>query len=327
MAEELVSAPAVVAVDEAQSARPRISWGAVFAGAFSAIGLWLLLYALGLALGLSTVDPNNPGSVRGLGIFTGAWSAIAPLLALFIGGLVAGRLAGVFARGYGALHGLVMWGLVSVAGAYLVMAVASLAVAGVASVGKTVVQAGGAAVKNVAGAGVGAAREFGIDWDDALGPINRRLAAEGKPTVSAGELQAAARDAAQGAVRSGRFDRAAFEESLAQNTALSRADVQALSQRIQAQVEDTMSELKARARGVAETARTDALKAAEKTGKAFWGVFAALLLGLVAAIVGGMLGVPRLLPQARTVRGPRVTPVEPPPRGPILPPREAYPRG
>jgi hypothetical protein len=326
MAEELVRTPAVVAVEEAMSARPRISWGAVLAGAFAALGLWLLLYALGLAFGLSSVDPSNPGSVRGSGIFTGVWGGIAPLVALFVGGLVAGRLAGVFARGYGALHGLVMWGLVSVAGAYLVMAVASLAVAGVATVGKTVVEAGGTAVKGVAGAGVGAARELGIDWDDVLGPVNQRLAAEGKPRVSASQLQEAARDAAQSSVREGRFDRAAFENSLAQNTPLPRADAQEISERLEAQVEGAMSELKARARGVAVTARADALRAAEKSARAFFGVFFALLLGLIAAIVGGALGVP-LLPGERTLRGPRVKTVEPPPRGPIVPPREAYPRG
>src|SRR3954451_21808678 len=111
-------------------AKPRISWGAVFGGAFAALGIWLLLYAFGLAIGLSSVDPNDPGSVKGSGIFTGVWSGVAPLIALFIGGLVAGHLAGIFSRGYGALHGLVMWGLVAVSGAFMVVAIISSVVAG-----------------------------------------------------------------------------------------------------------------------------------------------------------------------------------------------------
>jgi hypothetical protein len=273
MAEEVVSTPVVVNELEdrppSMMARPRISWGAVFAGAFSALGLWLLLYAFGLAIGLSAVDPNNPGSVRGSGIFTGIWGAVAPLVALFIGGLVAGRLAGVWDRGAGAMHGLVMWGLVSVAGAYLVMAIASLAIAGVATVGKSVAQAGGAAIKGVAGAGRGAASELGIDWDDAIAPINQRLAAEGKPRVTADELQAAARESIQGSIAAGRFDRAQFESALAANTALSPADAQEISARIESQVGAVTDRLKARARDAVVTARTEALKTADATGHAF----------------------------------------------------------
>jgi hypothetical protein len=307
--------------------RPRISWGAIFGGAFSALGLWLLLYAFGVALGFSTVDPNNPGSVKGSGIFTGVWSGVAPLIALFVGGLVAGRLSGVFSRGYGALHGLVMWGLVSVAGVYFVGSIVATAVTGAASAGKAVVQGGGEVVKGVTGGAGGAASALGLDWNDALGPINQRLQAEGKPTVTADQLQAATKDAVQGSVRQGRFDRATFESALARNTALSRQDAQELSQRAEQQFNQTTSGLKQRAQGAMQSMETGALKAVDVTGKAFWAVFGALALGLAASIVGGLVGAPTLRVK-RAVHAPRVTPVEPPPRGPIItsPPREAYPR-
>jgi hypothetical protein len=328
MAEEVFTAPAgytsavVTEVDEPVRRRSRISWGAVFGGAFAALGLWLLLYAFGLAVGLSSIDPNNPHSIRGSGIFTGIWSAVAPLIALFLGGLVAGRVAGVFARGFGALHGLVMWGLVSVGGAYLVLALMSSAVVGAAALGTTVARGGASALRNVAGGVIGGAQEAGVEWSDMLGPINRRLSAEGKPMVTAEELQAATKDAIQSSVRTGRFDRTVFENSLAQNTALSRDDVQEISQR----VEVRLDQLKERARSAAETAKIDALKAADATGKAFWGVFGALLLGLIAAIAGGAVGVPRLYPSERTVRGPTPVTTGPAPRAPLTPPREAYPR-
>ena len=54
--------------------RPRLSWGAIFGGAVTALGLWVLLYAFGLAVGLSSLDPANPHSVRGSSIFTGVWA-------------------------------------------------------------------------------------------------------------------------------------------------------------------------------------------------------------------------------------------------------------
>jgi hypothetical protein len=328
MAEEVFTAPAgytaavVTEVDEPERRRSRISWGAVFGGAFAALGLWLLLYAFGLAVGLSSVDPNNPASIKGSGIFTGIWGAVAPLIALFLGGLVAGRVAGVFARGFGALHGLVMWGLVSVGGAYLVVALMSSAFIGAAALGKSVARGGAGALRSVAGGVLGGAQEAGVEWSDLLGPINRRLAAEGKPTVTADELQAATKGAIQSSVRMGRFDRSIFESSLAQNSTLSRSDVQEISGRVEAQLD----QLRERARSAAETAKIEALKAADATGKAFWGVFGALLLGLIAALAGGAVGVPRLYPRERAVRGPTTVTTGPAPRAPLTPPREAYPR-
>jgi hypothetical protein len=334
MAEEVFTTPGAgqsvaTVVDEPLTgrSRPRISWGAIFGGAFSALGLWLLLYAFGLAIGLSSVDPNNAHSLKGSGMFTGIWSAIAPLLALFIGGVVAGRLAGSFARGYGALHGLVMWGLVTVGGAYMVTLLVSSAVVGAAAVGKTVVTGSGSALKNVAGGVMGGAENLGLDWNDALGPINQRLRVEGKPAVSADEMQAATKDAISTSIREGQFNRNVFANALAQNSALSRADAQQLTQRIETQFGDLKTRVTERAKGVAATVGTGALKAVDTTGKALWGVFGALLLGLIAAIFGGALGVPRVYARERVARGPITTTIEPPPRGPILPPREAYPRG
>jgi len=327
MAEQIFREPdevesAVTLLDE--PTRARISWGAVFGGAFSALGLWLLLYAFGMAVGLTSVDPNNPGSLRGSGIFTGIWSAISPLIALFVGGLVAGRLAGVFARGFGALHGLVMWGLVSVAGAFMVAALISTAVTGAAALGKSVVKGGGHVIEEVTGGVAGGAATLDLDWSAALGPVNQRLSAQGKPTVTADQLRASAKDAIEGSMRTGHLDRTALENALARNTALSQSDVQDVAQQLESQFNDVKARVTERAQMAAERARTAALKAADATGKAFWGVFGALLLGLAAAIVGGALGAPRLALRERVVRR-RVT--EPPPRGPILPPREAYPRG
>jgi hypothetical protein len=294
-------------------AAPRISWAAIFGGAVAALALWLLLYAFGLAVGLSSMDPSDPHSARGSGIFTGIWSGVAPLIALFVGGLVAARLAGVFLRGYGALHGLVMWGLVTIAGAFMVFSVVSSIVAGTVSMGKSVAEGGGAAIKNMAGMEGGSMADMGLDWNAMLAPINQRLQAQGKPPLTAEQLQAATKDSIQSSLRAGRFDRTQFENSLAQNSALSRADVQQLGQ----QVEQKFN-------SAAQSAKTGALKAADVTGKAFWGVFGALALGLLAAIGGGILGVPRVRVLREPEPGPRAVTREPAPRGPIVPPREAY---
>src|SRR5206468_7191488 len=105
-----------------------------FAGTVAALGLWMLLYAFGLAIGASTLNAQDMDSAKATGIFTGVWGAVSPLIALFIGGVVAGRGAGVRKRGDGALHGFVTWGLATIAGAWLLASLVGAIAGGVASI-------------------------------------------------------------------------------------------------------------------------------------------------------------------------------------------------
>lgn len=295
----------------------KMSWGAIFAGAVTSLALWALLYSFGLALGLSTMDPGDPGSARASGIFTGIWSLLSPLIALFVGGMVAGRGAGVTTRLGGALHGLVMWGLTTLAGAWLIANFLSSVVGGVASVGKTAFQAGAGMVTGGAGQAGDLAQTFGLDAEDALGPVNERLRAEGKPPVTSAQLQEAARDVVQEGLRQGRFDRELLVSNLAQNTALSQADAEEIAGRVEAQVTEARERVRERISSAAETVQAGALRAADVTGKAFWGVFGALFLGMVSALLGATAGVSRRQRAwaRRTVVTAGTTPVE----------REVYP--
>ena len=287
---------------------PRVSWGAIIAGAVAAVGIWALLYAFGLAVGLSAVDPQDPGSVRSSGLFTGLWSVITPLIALFVGGLVASQAAGVLDRTTGVIHGLVVWGLTLLLGTWLVGSVLGNVVSGVASLGRTAVQAGGGAIANVAERAGELSQTFGIDANDALAPVNQRLQAEGMPPVREEEVQAATRDVVQTAIREGRVDRNTIVTALAQRTSLSAADAEEVASRIEAQI----TQARGKAAQLAEQARTGALKAADATGKAFWGVFGALLLGLVASILGAILGTRRRQQQYVTGAAPETR------RGPVV---------
>jgi hypothetical protein len=277
-------------VVEQVSERPRMSWGAIFGGAVTALGLWVLLYAFGLAVGLSSLNPGNPGSARGAGIFTGVWALIAPLIALFVGGWVAGRGANIRARGEGATHGLVMWGLTTLIGASMIGVAMSALVGGAVSVGKTAISAGGSAIGAAASGSGDATKWLGIDASDAVGPINERLRAEGKPEITPAQLQATTRDVAQTAVRDGKLDREVVIASVVQHTNLSRADAEEIAGRIQAQVQQASGQIGDRLKSAAQQAQTGALKVGDATGKALWGVFGALLLGLIAALAGGVLG-------------------------------------
>jgi hypothetical protein len=174
------------------------------------------------------------------------------------------------------------------------MNLVSALVGGVADVGKTAVQAGSGvamgAVQNTDQAGK-VAQGFGLDVDDALRPINQRLQAEGKPTIKAEQLRAAANDVVQKGWTQGRVDRALLIDSIAQNTALSGADAEQIATRIETQFNAARTNLGDRLSGAAQSVQTGALQAAETTGKAFWGIFGALFLGLASAIVGATAGV------------------------------------
>jgi hypothetical protein len=300
----------------------KLSWGAIFGGTFVALGVWVLLYALGLALGLSSVDPADPGSAKAAGIGTGIWSLIAPLIALFFGGLVASRAAGGVDVMGGALHGAVLWGLTTLAGV-IVMGMALSSLLGTAfNVGKAAVGATGTAVASVAAGAASQgdtagnlARTFGLDANDALAPINQRLQAEGKPTLTAQQLEASTKDVINTSIQQGRMDRQVLVNSIAQNTALSRQDAEEIATRIEAQWNQQWSQVKAKAGEIKQQVQTGALKAADTTGHVFWGVFFALLLGLVSAIVGACVGASY---RRRYYAGSTVLP-------PAAPRREVYP--
>ena len=269
----------------------KLNWGAILGGAFVALGMWILLYSLGLALGLSSVDPGDPGSARSAGIGTGIWSLIAPLIALFVGGYVAARTAGVVDKTGGALHGAVLWGLTTLAGTILMgMAITSL-MGAVFNVGKTAVGAAGSAVSSAASQSGGVAQAFGLNADDAIAPINQRLRQEGKPTITSDQVQAATKDVVNTAVRTGNLDRNLLVSSIAENTKLSRQDAEEVATRVEQQFNQTKSQVGQQAGQVGQQVQEGALKAADTTGRVFWGIFGALLLGLVSSVLGSTLGV------------------------------------
>lgn len=266
--------------------RSRIGWGAIFAGTVVSLGVWVLLYALGLAVGFTAVSPTDMESLRAAGIGTGIWSVIAPLIALFLGGLVVSRESGVSNRLDGAIHGAVLWGLTALLGLFLIGSLIGSIVGGAARfVGGTVGTAAEAAT-GAAGAQGDPLQALGLSSQDLVAPINERLRAEGRPEVSPAGLQAALQDVVGEAVRTGDLNRSDVVAALSANTALSPQDAQAVAAQVESQWATQSSELRQRAAGAAETA-TDA------TAGTLWAVSIALLLSLLTAVLGGMLGVSR----------------------------------
>lgn len=89
----------------------RISWASIFAGIVIALVIQLVLSILGLGIGASSVNPvSEQDPARGIATGAAIWFIISTLLALFAGGWVAGRMAGVPRRLDSSLHGILTWG-------------------------------------------------------------------------------------------------------------------------------------------------------------------------------------------------------------------------
>lgn len=182
----------------------RISWGAVFAGALLGLITQLGLSLLGAGIGLSTIDPlqeQNPMS----GIGTGAviWYGLSTLIALYLGGLVAGRLAGAPRRTDGLLHGLLSWALVTLFTFYLLTTAVGRIISGVGGVAGRALTAAGSGIAAVAPQAGDAIKselkDQGIDLNDVKHQARLLLRQTGKaeltPENLAKQAKAAGRDA------------------------------------------------------------------------------------------------------------------------------------
>lgn len=111
MAERVVSNPVrpnpgTTEVTVASAALDRVRWTSVIAGFFTVLATMIVLTVLGIAIGLSTLDANNPRSFAlGLSVYGG----ITALIAFFIGGYISARTAAVAGSGNGILNGAMVW--------------------------------------------------------------------------------------------------------------------------------------------------------------------------------------------------------------------------
>ncbi len=128
-----------------------ISWRAIIAGTVAGLAIHLLLTMLGLGLGIGSLEPlTDENPVAKLGVGAGIAWCVSALIALFVGGWVAGRFAPSDYRLSGTLHGFLVWSLATVAMFLFTTSTAGLAIGGAAKVM-------GMAAKPVAGAASGVA--------------------------------------------------------------------------------------------------------------------------------------------------------------------------
>jgi hypothetical protein len=249
----------------------------------------MLLQLLGLGIGLSAIDVDNAGSLRGVGVGTTVWSLVSPLVAMFCGGLLAGRLAQTYDRKNAGAHGLVMWAMTSILGLCATIWVVTGIVAGAVQ-GAAAIDATGRMISPTSSdARALTLGELGLDGADVLAPINRQLSAQGKPTISVSQLEAAVRGMVSSGLAQGNFDQELLVDQLVANTQLSRADAADVERQLEARVDASHPGTHA----IEHRAERYVLGKADATGKALTTVGLSLLLSLITSVLGAMVALRR----------------------------------
>ena len=87
-----------------------VCWAAILAGTVAAIGIHLLLTALGVGAGLATFSPlTDANPVTNISVGAAIIWTFCALIALAFGGFIAGRFSGCPHRGFA--HGIIVWSL------------------------------------------------------------------------------------------------------------------------------------------------------------------------------------------------------------------------
>ena len=283
--------------DDAQSpAVKRVSWAAIFAGVVVAIAVQLLLALLGAGIGLGMIEPASGGTPEAgsLGIGAGLWWLVSTLIALVAGGYTAAWLAGNTLRFDGVLHGIVTWGVTLLLTFYLLTTALGSLIGGafgmVGSVASTAASAAGQGIQAAAPqVAANVSPEAMVDQARAL------LRPSGDPALLTPEDARAeiARLLPQlaGDGQAAEQARNRVVDIMAAQIGIPREEAQARLEELQTQFEQTRD-------SAVETATTAAEETASGASTASYLAFAALLLGAVAAAVGGSMAVQRRNPYA-----------------------------
>ena len=266
------------------SGRKRISWGAIIAGVVLALAINMLLGMLGLGIGLTTIDPATNGSPSASSLGTGAaiWWVVSGLIATIAAGYVAARLANVFNRKDGVLHGLVAWAAMLLISAWLLTSLAGSALGGVFNIMGNAVSGAASAVSSGVSKAVDAS---GISTDQISQQVDQLLRANNvpaQPQQAKDELTSLMTQVATGQTDVDQAKQRAVQ-IISQQAGITPEEAQA---RLQQYID--------KAQQVRQQAEETARKAAQATASglasaSIWG-FVALIVGAIAAAVGGAIG-------------------------------------
>ena len=285
------AAPLAPANDARAVLQHQVSWGAIVAGAVTALVTQVILNMVGVGIGLSSVGgpaADNP-TASTLSMGAGLWFVISGIVAALAGGFLAGRLSGRSIGNTAGYHGLVSWAVTTLVILYLLTSAVGGIVGGAfTGVTSTLGGAGnliGGTVKTAAQAAAPSLAQIANPLDGIETSVRQQ---------AAGQDPEAMRDAAASAIRALLSGDPAQKQQAETRAADALAKAQGIpADQARAQIQDYEKQYDA---AVAE-ARKKAVAAAEATRSAatqgaLYGALA-LILGALAGFFGGRLGAPK----------------------------------
>ena len=292
-----------------------VDWHSIIAGAVVATAIGVVFAGFGAALGLSALSPQQGEGNGTLSmILTGLWALVTILVSYGAGGYVAGRMRRrvdaatpdeVSARD--SIHGMVVWGLGVLIGAWIAGSVLGSAANAVTNVAQGAAQAVGSVAQGLGSAAGGAAQAAtdaatgdggtgGLDLSG-FSPIeavnNRLLRGTGEQVDPNATVSPVARDVLFEVARTGELtedNRAILAEEVARNSTLTPDEANArIDQAVEqvTQLRDDAQQQVDQAAQAARDAADAARRAAVLTG---FLVAAGFAIALGAAMYGAGLG-------------------------------------
>jgi len=260
-------------IEEAPLEGLKISWGGVWAGVLVVLGTLLLLSTLGMAIGVSSIDPRGGNDAGAFGTGAAIWTGLSLLVALFVGGMAATRLGMVLDKAAGTFEGGLVWVLSMVAILWLAGSGVSLVAGGVADVFGVAARG---AVTAVAGTD-----------DLAQGDVAQMIDRLNSPTTT--RALAAATGLPEQDVRNTLSDIGGRVNAARNDPAAAAAEVRRGVEQLQARAQAQMPQIAERVQGGAT--------------KTAWSAFAVLVLSLAAAVIGSVIGRRKALVRVSGVQG------------------------
>lgn len=303
-----------VALGAGSSGHSYVDWAAIIAGGVVASAIGVVFAGFGAALGLSALSPQEGEGSGVLSlILTGLWALVTILVSYGAGGYIAGRMRRRFegatpdeVSARDAIHGMVVWGLGVLIGAWIAGSVLGSAanavgnvVGGAAQAAGSVAQGLGTAAGGVASAAADAAGgdgEGGLDLGD-FNPVeavaNRLLRGTGEQVDPEAEVSPVARDVIFEVARTGELaeeDRAILAEELARSTTLSEEEAESRIDEAVGQLTRLREEAAQRLEQAEQAARDAADKARRAAVLTGFLAAAGFAIALGAAMYGAGLG-------------------------------------
>ncbi|WP_337268428.1 hypothetical protein [Oryzifoliimicrobium ureilyticus] len=251
-----------------ESSKPAISWGPIFGGAITAIGITLILLLLGSGFGLTMVSPwsGESSSATTIGVTAAIWLVVVQWLSSALGGYLTGRLRTKWAAIHtdevffrDTAHGFMSWALATIIVlGFLASSLTSLAGASARAVGSATSTASMAATQTAASSTSGENSSTSYFTDALLRPEQASAQARSDDGAATAEVsRILIHGAASGGVPDA--DKTYIAGIVSARTGLNEADARARVDNVLNQINDAKQKAQQAADAARKVAATTAI--------------------------------------------------------------------